>query len=205
MDIREETAAREGHKKIIGKRLLSERLVDIVEEFPELIYDYTRLQKNILAYKCDKARVERSARPDELYTSLKDEDSDNIILQLADDPKKRHHWIYSTEPNRGKTTFLEHMEATYRAGFYNSEEKFQEFNLDTQFVLFDAYRCGPSCLQWRILETMCDGTYHYPTKGGNSTRLTKPTIIICSNQPPDSIYPNQLTFLQARFITTELV
>lgn len=43
MDIREETAAREGHRKILGKRLLQERLVDVIEDNPELIFDYTKL------------------------------------------------------------------------------------------------------------------------------------------------------------------
>lgn len=64
MDIREETAAREGHRKILGKRMQTENLVTLAEEFPELMFDYTKLQKNVLAWKNDKAREEKLPRPD---------------------------------------------------------------------------------------------------------------------------------------------
>ena len=52
MDIHEETKARESHKKILGKRLLDgEPLNKVVEENPELIFEYTKLETNLAAYK----------------------------------------------------------------------------------------------------------------------------------------------------------
>ena len=41
MDIREEQAAREGHRKLIGKRLMTEALVDVLEDGEyQLLFDY---------------------------------------------------------------------------------------------------------------------------------------------------------------------
>ena len=52
MDIKEETKARESHRKIIGKRLIEgEPLARVVEEHPELIFEYTKLEQNLAAYK----------------------------------------------------------------------------------------------------------------------------------------------------------
>lgn len=60
-------------------------------------------------------------------------------------------------------------------------------------------------MPWGRLEKMCDGTYAYPTKGGNQVRLKKPTIIVCSNLAPGDVYPNCMPYVNARFITTKLV
>ena len=52
MDIKEETEARESHRKILGKRLLEgEKLVDLVDENPALIFEFQKLEANLAAYK----------------------------------------------------------------------------------------------------------------------------------------------------------
>lgn len=43
MDIKEETAARDGHWKILGKRLMSEPLIEVVKEEPQLMREYQSL------------------------------------------------------------------------------------------------------------------------------------------------------------------
>ena len=131
MDIKEEQQAKESHRKIIGKRLMTEKLIDVFEDGEyQLLYDYQSLQRNILAYKTDKARSELKEKPaDSLHTRhfmerpLIDMDSEELILDL-DDPKKRHHWIWSDQPNRGKTTFLLNLEEQFKAAFYNCDEKY---------------------------------------------------------------------------------
>jgi len=57
MDIKEETAARESHRKVICKRLLDG--ADLVEEVaidPSLLIGYKRLKMDIEAFNFDKAR-----------------------------------------------------------------------------------------------------------------------------------------------------
>ncbi len=70
--------------------------------------------------------------------------------------------------------------------------------------MFDAYR-GDCCLKWGQMEKMCDGSFIYPSKGGTAIKLTKPTIIVMSNLPPEKVYNSDLqAYIQARFNVTEL-
>ena len=48
MDIAEEIEAREGHKKIIGKRILEEGLREVLKDGnQDLIYGYKKLKQDI--------------------------------------------------------------------------------------------------------------------------------------------------------------
>lgn len=38
--------------------------------------------------------------------------------------KQRHYWIWSDEPNKGKTTWLNEMASTFRCSWYNYQENF---------------------------------------------------------------------------------
>lgn len=53
-------------------------------------------------------------------------------------------------------------------------------------MLIDELTCPD--IRATTLNQMCDGTYQYPTKGGSSIKLTKPTILICGNKNPQDIY-----------------
>jgi hypothetical protein len=55
MDIVAETAAQQSHKKILGKRLMDgEDLADVMQDAPELIFEYKKLKTNIEAYFLDQ-------------------------------------------------------------------------------------------------------------------------------------------------------
>jgi hypothetical protein len=55
MDIVAETAAKQSHKKILGKRLMDgEDLADVMQDAPELIFEYKKLKTNIEAYFLDQ-------------------------------------------------------------------------------------------------------------------------------------------------------
>lgn len=66
----------------------------------------------------------------ETYKRLKKEDKPDLpeflpnpfdLMLLSDIPaKKRHYWVWSRQPNMGKTTkFLEPLTEQFRARFYN--------------------------------------------------------------------------------------
>lgn len=59
MDHKELIKARESHKKVLGKRLIHDHtpLPELVQENPELIWDYNRLKANLENYKLDLART----------------------------------------------------------------------------------------------------------------------------------------------------
>lgn len=103
MDIKAETAAREGHRKIIGKRLLDgEPLHELVEEYPQLIFEYQKLQMNLDCYKRQKLE-DRPDLPDAIPNTF------DLSLPWMPEEKRRHYWFWSTEPDRGKSTFLKNL------------------------------------------------------------------------------------------------
>lgn len=193
MDIKEETAAREGKRKIIGKRLIEEpnyTLTQMVEENPSELYNLPQWEKALQTYK----RLKGSDKPDlpELLPNPW-----NLVLPSDNETKKRHYWIWSKNPNMGKTTqFLEPI-SKYKAEFMDMSERFQEFPTNTQAVLIDEYTTA--YLKATDLNRMCDGSQAYPTKGGPKITLNKPLIIICSNAPMDEVYPNAYDKIRARF------
>lgn len=116
-DINADQMAREGKKKILGKRLLTERLVDVIEDHPELIFDYKRLKANIMEFKKDSLRNQLSECKDIIPNTW-----DQIMPLLS--TKQRHFWVWSDEPNKGKTTWLNEMSSTFRCSWYNYQENF---------------------------------------------------------------------------------
>lgn len=50
---------------------------------------------------------------------------------------------------------------------------------------------------------MCDGTYMYPSKGGDAKQIN-PIIILCANKPIHMVYPNAFAFVEARFEEIEI-
>lgn len=112
--------------------------------------------------------------------------------------KQRHYWLWSSMPNKGKSTFLKKLMGMHRCSFYSCSEKFQTIKSDSQLILLDEF--GPNNLVANtVLNQMCDGTYKYPVKGSSQVTLTDPWIIICSNFPINSIYPQSNGRVEARF------
>lgn len=87
MDHKQFIAARESHKKVLGKRLMTEAFIDVVEDNPELMFDYNKLAANVAAYKLDKAR----AKPD--CTGFIP-NTWGLVLPIRSE-KKKHFWFWS--------------------------------------------------------------------------------------------------------------
>lgn len=193
MDWKQETEAKAAKKKVLGKRLIQgENLLDIVEENPEMLFELKRIQGNLEVYHQLKARQ----KPD---CGDFIENNWDILMHYDDHAsgnKKRHWWIWSTEPNRGKTKFLERCDANYRCSWYNKSEVYQQVHQDSQFILVDEYTTPD--LKVTVLNQMCDGHYPYPVKGGAPIN-SKANLIICGNKSPAEMYPNAWKYVEARF------
>lgn len=124
-----------------------------------------------------------------------------LVLPVLD-AKRRHYWFWSQRPNTGKTTFLVELSKKYPCGWYNYLESYQSFSHNIQFLLLDEYQTAR--LQVGQLNQMCDGTHQYPIKNGSPVTLTRPIVIICSNKPPEQVYPNCFSLIEARFTPHEL-
>ena len=58
LDVDEEIEARKGHKKILGKRLLSGevKLIEAVKEDPSLLFGYKKIKADLEQFNLDNAR-----------------------------------------------------------------------------------------------------------------------------------------------------
>lgn len=116
--------------------------------------------------------------------------------------KRRNYWFWSRGPNTGKTTFLKSVASAYPSYWMGYSETFQSPSPHTQFLLLDEYSVPH--LKTTQLNQICDGTYPFPTKGGNPVTLKNPILLVGSNKPPEEVYPNDHPLIKARFFVIEL-
>lgn len=194
MDIQAEQAARAGHRKILGKRLMDgEDLMTVIQDDTAMIFDYKKIKANVEAYRLD---LQRSTPKCKWFTFYY---PDWITYDL--NIKKKHLWYWSDGPNYGKTINLKIHDKRYLCSWYNYNEKFQNISPDSQFLLMDEFT--RPYLYATDLNQMCDGTYQFPSKQSNAARVEM-IIILCSNKPPHMIYPNAFQYIEARFNVVKL-
>ena len=69
---------------------------------------------------------------------------------------------------------------------------------DSQFIIIDEFTTPD--IKTTTLNSMCDGTYQYPAKGGPSVKPTDhPIVIACGNKHPEEMYSNTYKYIEARF------
>jgi len=188
----QKVSARESHTKALYRRLVDgEPLHEVTKEEPTLLANYLKLKQNIAAFKADCA-LDLPLVEGFIPNTL------GVILPVLQD-KRRHYWLWSAGPNKGKTTFLKCLSKNYPCFWYSWQEKFQNYTAPRQFILIDEYSTGH--LTVTCLNMICDGTYQYPVKGSDSFTLPDSIVIICGNRNPLHIYydPRHAPLLEARF------
>lgn len=118
--------------------------------------------------------------------------------------KKRHYWIFSRSPNKGKTTmFAEPLEKTYRFYIKTGDYTYWNVKESDDGIILDDYNGAK--VKYYELNQMCDGTYEYRVFQRGVIKLVKPLIIVLSNQSIKEIYPNMFDLLYARFNEIEIL
>lgn len=127
-------------------------------------------------------------------------------LLIPTDPqrsKKRHFWIYSRLPNKGKTYhFALPIVQKYQAEVFTGNMDYFNLTPRTQCIIFDEYNTAR--FKWDTLDVICDGTYSWRRFGQTNIRILG-IIIVLSNAPLYELYPNMNQFLYERFIEKELL
>lgn len=175
-------------QKMTNKELLEENPLDLVDKERISLLALQGLisaRELYFSLKVDASKLELPTELDNPW---------GISMPLDKSVKKRHYWLWSTGPNFGKTTWMKGLTKTYRAEFRGSEI-YQNFNRGTQLLLVD----GNFKVEYKILESMCDGNYKYPVKKSTAVQLDEPFIIVCTNRNIDSVYPNVSAIVHARF------
>ncbi len=97
MDIKEETRARECHKKILTKRILDDKepLHKLVEDGEINLMDLPKWKAGLEVYK----RLKKDEKPDLPNSIPNPWEKDMPVI----DDKKKHYWVWSKTPDVGKT------------------------------------------------------------------------------------------------------
>lgn len=118
--------------------------------------------------------------------------------------KKRHYWIFSRVPNRGKTTqFAEPLCKNYRGYLKGGDFSWWSLTGDEEFIVLDEY--NSASLKFYSLNCMCDGNFEYRIFMGGLLKLMKPLIIVLSNQSISDLYPFRNDLLYERFKEIEIL
>lgn len=183
---------------VLGKRILAgESLIDIVKEEPQLLFRYASIKSSIDMFMRDEA-MQRESIPAFLPNPW------GRVLFGRRQRKKRHYWIFSRAPNKGKTTlFALPLCEQYR--FYLKACDFSYWNIrrDDEGIIIDEY--NTAALKWSVLNQLCDGTYEFRVFQGGLQKLVKPLIIVLSNQSISDLYPHMNNLLYERFNEIEIV
>lgn len=97
--------AKKSHKRVLGEKLVKGEvtLTELVEENPELLFGYKKLKADLASYLRDKAEEKPTC-----VESIPNDWGKALPIRSI---KKKHYWVWSTQPNRGKTTWLKSIAA----------------------------------------------------------------------------------------------
>lgn len=167
-------------------------LTDVVAQNPILLKGYRNLKLDVDAYKEDLV----PAKPD-LPEFLPNPWS--LLLPAFKKAKRRHYWLWSSEPNLGKTTkFAKPLCDLYRGEIHTGDFKYWNVSRHDQFLILDDYNTGK--LNWAVLNQLCDNTYQFSKIFIGPVKIPNPyVVIILSNSSIEGLYPNMNKFLYERF------
>lgn len=198
LDVASILKKRESHKKLIGSRIVlnNEPLETLVHEFPELIFGYKRLKEDILEFRRDAIKDTRDDLPDYVPNTW------GKLLPVDLDNKKCHYWVWSSVPNRGKTTFALKLLEMFKGILKSTDFSYWNIRPDTELIIFDEFNRGS--IKAQQLNSLCDGTYEFRVFQGGLVKLNigKPLIIVLSNFNIETVFPYMHTIVSTRF--TEL-
>jgi len=196
-DVSERVDKRKSKKSLIGEKLINSKrnLVELVKEYPELIYDYNKIKNNLKAFDQDAL-----PRRLELPTFLPNPFGKILSCTLAS--KRRHYWIWSSEPNKGKTTCAKAWYKDYNVHLQSGDFTYWTFNGNEEALIIDEYNSAK--LTWSSLNAICDGTFCYRIFQGGLRGNLNFLVIIFSNRKICDLYPNMNVFLYERFNEIEL-
>lgn len=118
--------------------------------------------------------------------------------------KRRHLWIFSRLPDKGKTFwFAKPLEEKHKAKICCGDMMYWNLNGEEEAIILDEYNSAK--LKWDQLNSICDGTWEYRRIYKSNLKLDNPLIIILSNQSINDLYPFKNQFLHARFIEHEIL
>lgn len=196
-DVHDALNKSKNRRTIAEEIILKKRpLVDLVQEYPDLLFGLTKLEQDVDRYWRLRGD-ERLPLPGFLPNPW------NKVLPSKIKGKKRHYWIFSRMPNQGKTYhFARPLNNEFRITIKTSEFVYWDLKGDEEGVVLDEY--NSAMLKFNQLNSMCDGNYDYRIFHGGVKKLKDPLIIVLSNCSILELYPFMNHLLYARFKEIEI-
>lgn len=197
-DLNSRLKKRESHKKIIGDALIKRQisLVEAVNNNPELLFGYKKLKTDLEEYFHDISD-NRKELPPFLPNPW------GILLSTGLQGKRRHFWIFSRQPNKGKTTVAKTWNKDYLSHLQCGDFTYWGINGQEKLLLLDEFNTAK--LSYSGINSMADGTYGYRVFQRGIQRLDDILIVIFSNQTISELYPNMNNLIYERFNEIELI
>lgn len=127
-----------------------------------------------------------------------------ILLPSKVPSKKRHYWIFSRQPNKGKTTkFARPIVEQYKAHIKESGWEYWDLRGDEECVILD--EVGGGTFKHTTLNSMANGGFDFKIFHGGMVRLNNPLIIVLSNESIREVFPFKYETVLARFIEHEIL
>lgn len=199
-DVEELMSSNASKRRRICEELIQGRaLTEVVEQNPTMLFGYKKLKTDVEEFRMDRATDQRDDLPCFLDNPWGKQ------MPVDTDYKRCHYWVYSKEPNRGKTTaFLLPLLKKYKAILKDQREPYWKLPVDTEMILFDEVMKGDFKAQ--DLNRICDGTKEFRIfQGGCITLLNKPLLVICSNFSINEVFPFMNNLVHSRFNEIEIV
>lgn len=185
-------------KQKIARKIVEENLslIEVLNEFPDLIFGYKKLKYDITEWKNDVSDKRLDLPPFIPNPWGK-------VMPSKIFAKKRHYWIFSRQPNKGKTyLFAKPLYKEYKCAIQSGSFDYWNIRGDEQMLIIDEYNSAK--LKFSDINAMADGIYGYKVIYSGLKRLDDPLIIFLSNVPINELYPNMNFLLYERFREIEL-
>jgi len=183
-------------REVLGKRLLNgEDLNDLVHEAPQLLFGFSRFKADIDHFRaCSSKPV---PPPDYLPNTWT-----KILPYEGQSKKQRHYWIWSKDPNKGKTTFARRLREDHGAVIQAGDFTYWNVTPHTRILILDDYNA--SCLKWHALNQLADNTYNFRLFQRGTLQIDNFIVIVLSNASIKDLYPFKNDTLYVRFNEIEL-
>lgn len=176
----------------VGAQLLGKRsLTVLVKENPALLFGYAKLKLDLLTFQQDDQDSDHSLPPF-LPNPW------GLVLPSYKNSKRRHYWLWSVQPNVGKTfKFAKPLRDEFGVALISSRPTYWNVVPSTKCIILDEFNFA--WFKFYELNSLCDGTFSFRRFQQGELFLKDPLIIVLSNNSISSLYPHMNNLLYERF------
>lgn len=194
MDLATELAAKHTRAALAKKILDGASLEELVHEAPQLLFGYRNHCLDVKLFK--EATLKPAPIPQFIPNTW------GKLLSYNPTSKCRHYWIWSSQPNKGKTTFAKSLKKSHNAVIQAGDFSYWNVDPSLSILILDDY--NHASLKFHQLNQLGDNTFGFRRFHAGVLTMDEYLVIVLSNFDIKTLYPFKYDTLYARFIEIEL-